>query len=157
MIDFPNYRQLYQRHLGRRQERYCTLAAIGAMVSFFNTTTIAEEVDRNALSEFLDHPNKPIYVRGDYFKAIKVAYNEFSKTLARERTDSVAPKSSNRALSARLSKIENYDIHVEQSGGAFNVHFSPTRREPLHVVFGGSATFVVDAASFRIINKQFFK
>jgi hypothetical protein len=134
---------------------YYTSLGMVAITLIFSSGSIAQEINRNALSEFLDHPDKPIYVRGDYFKAIFAAYNEFSKIFAKRKAESVAPKTDNSKLSSRLSKIENYDIYVEETSGSYSVHFSPTRREPLHEVFGGSATFVVDSASFRIIDRTF--
>jgi hypothetical protein len=133
----------------------CTLG-LGALATFLlalGSSSLAQDSHLSALSDFLDHPDRPIYVRGDYFKAIQVAYGDFVKVLARRRVKtSGAPDQDSSEYPMRMSRIEYYDIYIEESGDAYRIHIAPTRREPLHEIFGGGATYVIDRVSFKIIN-----
>lgn len=82
-----------------------------------------------------------------------MVYGDFAKVLARRGAKASGARDEDSSeYPLRMSKIESYDIYIEESGDAYRIHIAPTRREPLHEVFGGGATYVVDRASFRITN-----
>ena len=131
----------------------CTLGlgAFATLLLALGSSSLAQDSHMSALSDFLDHPDKPIYVRGDYFRAIQVAYGDFAKVLARRRVKtSGVPDQDSSEYPMRMSRIEYYDIYVEESGDSYRIHIAPTRRDPLHEVFGGGATYIVDRVSFKI-------
>jgi len=109
------------------------------------------------MREFLNNPDRPIVVKGDYFKALLVAYGDFSKILVKHAADVGAPGSANPELARRLSKIEAYDIYVELSGETYLIHIAPTIRDQAHVVFGGGATYTISRKDFKIIDRTLSK
>jgi hypothetical protein len=50
----------------------------------------------------------------------------------------------------RLSRMENYDIHIEQDADNYMVHGAPTLRDHGQEVFGGASTYVVRRITFQI-------
>jgi hypothetical protein len=48
-----------------------------------------------SMREFLNNPDRPLVVKGDYFKALLVAYGDFSKILVKHAADVGAPGSAN--------------------------------------------------------------
>ena len=139
---------------------YCiwSLGALSMLVLALGSSSSAQDINRNALVDFLDHPDRPIYVRGDYFRALQVAYGDFAKVMVqRGAAVSAAGDKDSRESALRLSKIDNYDIYIEESGDSYRIHIAPTRREPLHEYFGGGATYVVSRVSFKIIDSTMSK
>ena len=118
---------------------------------------LADEATSSVTERFMKNPDLPIIVRGDYFKAIEVAYRDFSKVLARRARESRPLAGSSFELGLRLSKIENYDIHVEQAPSSYTVWFRPTMRDTNNIVMGGGATYKVDRSAFSIIEVTFSK
>jgi len=97
-----------------------------------------------ALKEFIASLEKPIILRGDYLKAAQVAYqDDFSKIIA------------NRMVGTFFSKLENYDIAIEQQGINFIVSFAPTMRNNAPEIFGGGARYVIDSKTFEIKEKRY--
>ena len=129
--------------------------AIAAMVltSLESRVVLADESPSDVTERFIEHPDLPIIVRGDYFKAIKVAYDDFAKDLAGRAEESRSSHSGNRELALRTSRIENYDVHVEQTPSSYMVWFRPTMRDTTNIVFGGGATYVIDRRQFSITSK----
>lgn len=101
--------------------------------------------------------DRPVILRGDYFKAVESAYSDFGKYLALKRTQSAPQGEDNRKLVDWLSRIENYDIHVRQLSASYQVRFEVTLRNDAPPVFGGGASYLIDGSSFRIIRKTFSK
>jgi hypothetical protein len=63
----------------------------------------------------------------------------------------------NPSLASWLSKIENYDINVSQSGRHIVVIFNPTVRGKFMPVLGGGARYEIDKETFAILKKDFSK
>jgi hypothetical protein len=117
---------------------------------------VAAEAATSVTEEFMNDPDRPAIVRGDYFKAISVAYSDFAKILSARASLSESHQG-DPVLERRLSQIENYDIHVEQTQSTFIVWFRPTMRDPAHVAMGGGATYTIDRNTFAIAHKTLSK
>lgn len=78
---------------------------------------------------------------------------DFSKVLAQRERESQSPDSANPQLALRMSKIQNFDIHVGQTPASYTVWFRPTMRDTAHVVMGGGATYTLDRRTFLILKK----
>lgn len=102
------------------------------------------------VNDYLASIEKPIVLRGDYFKAVEVAYRE-------DFLSHIEDRKSNTNLSDFLSKIENYDIHIEQKENDFVVTFGPTVRNNAPDIFGGGARYVIDSKDFIIKEKVYTK
>ena len=132
-------------------------ATIVMVVGGLSEVCLAEEGASSVTQRFMNNPDLPVIVRGDYFKAIQVAYHDFSTVLARRARDANSSDNANRDSALRLSKIENYDIHVEQAPSSYTVWFRPTMRDTVDVVMGGGATYTVDRKTFSITKKVLSK
>lgn len=116
--------------------------------------------------EYLKKLDEPIILRGDYFKAALVAYNDFLQVLAmnaaaantRAPADNTIPMSpGGKDLYTKLSKIENFDISIQQSDSSYTVQIGPTLRGDMPLVFGGGARYQVDKQTFSIKSKTLLK
>jgi hypothetical protein len=97
-----------------------------------------------------------VILRGDYLKAAEVASKDLLKTLSQRGEEARSSKSSDPALASKLSKIENYDISIDQTPTSFILQLGPTVRDQ-SVVFGGGARYVIDRSTFAITEKTFLK
>lgn len=111
----------------------------------------ADQAEQPApVKEYLASLEQPIILRGDYLKAVDVAYrDDFLQHIQSRKGDTF--------LSDFLSKIENYDIHIEQKENDFIVTFGPTMRNNAPDIFGGGARYVIDSKSFVIKEKIYMK
>jgi hypothetical protein len=97
-----------------------------------------------------DWLNEEIVLRGDYFRAAAVAYEDFSKLLAqRGLGDS--------EYGRYMSKIDNYNFKVATGRTRYVVWISPRVSAEYPDIFGGSATYILDASTFKIIEKHYSK
>ena len=128
---------------------------LGAIVA--PSSSCAQAVPTPAQKAFLQKLNQPIILRGDYFKAVLVAYDDFSRKLAENESAGKLPTDTNPELARWLSKIEHYDIHVEQTKSTYIVQIGPTVREDAPTVFGGGERYVINRKSFRISEKTGLK
>ena len=104
-----------------------------------------------AFKEFMSAPDRPVILRGDYLKASMVAYQDFAKRLARKASEAQSRTANDREFSERLSKLENYDISIDQTPSSYVVQFGPTvRGNVFGVVFGGGMRYVIDRRTFAI-------
>jgi hypothetical protein len=130
-----------------------TSILVAATFLWFQTPVcVADEASSSVTAQFMNNPNLPVIVRGDYFKAIQVAYKDFSIILAERAKGTL---SSNTELSKQadwISKVENYDIHVKQTASEYTVWFRPTMRNTDHIVMGGGVTYTIDQKTFTITN-----
>jgi hypothetical protein len=120
------------------------------------TTTLCVADDASMSSvfkQFMSAPDSPIILRGDYFKATQVAYQDFAKVIERKAREAQSLASNDRELSSKLAKLENYDISVDQTPSSYIVQFGPTVRDNAHDVFGGGARYVIDRKTFLISEK----
>jgi hypothetical protein len=132
----------------------CILILLAVLASGFS---VADENKADPLSDFMNFPDREVYLKGDYFKALQTAYRDFEKKLARHKTDASSARSGNPELSLRLSRIENYDIHIEGTPESYIVNIGPSTRDQTHVVFGGGAKYVISRATFAIVDKIYYK
>lgn len=107
--------------------------------------------------EYLKKLEGPIILRGDYFKAVSVAYSDFEKELSKNADAARAPDAPNKALLDWTSKIENYDIHIAKKGELISVDFIPTVRGNFMPVLGGGGHHDVSGSSFQIESKLLSK
>jgi hypothetical protein len=56
-----------------------------------------------------------------------------------------------------LSKIENYNIEVSDGGSHYVVRIYPRLSQDHPVVFGGDGIYILDASTFKIIEKHYGK
>lgn len=89
--------------------------------------------------QFMAAPDRPVIVRGDYFRATSVAYGDFAKEKGGH------------------SQMQNYDVSIDQTPTTYIVQFGSAMRDPSAVVFGGGARYVIDRTSFRILSRVFLK
>lgn len=102
-------------------------------------------------------PDNPIILRGDYLKAALVAFEDFSKTLSHKSEEARAGRANDPVLAEKLSKLENYDVAIDQTPNAVVVQFGPTVRDKGLDVMGGSVRYVVDRKTFAITRKTLLK
>lgn len=104
--------------------------------------------------EYLNKLKGPVVVRGDYFKAITVAFKDFELTTLNANASKARAAGSEISESLIwLSKIENYDIDVELGDGVIAVWFSPTVRGDAPMILGGNTKYEIDSQSFAIVRK----
>jgi len=106
-----------------------------------------------AAAKYLKKLEEPIILRGDSFKAVLVVYEDFSKRLASNEAAANAAETPDRQLALLMSKIENYDIHVEQTKSSYVVQIGPTLRGDVPLIFGGGARYIIDRQTFAISKK----
>jgi hypothetical protein len=128
-----------------------------ATVTILAATPQAQAAETPMQKAYLKKLDGPILLRGDYFKAILSAYSDFERELSKNASAATAPDTPNPSLAAWLSKIENFDIHVSQSGGRIIVQFNPTVRGNFVPVLGGGARYEIDSVSFVVLSKVFSK
>lgn len=134
--------------------RVANIFAFLSLVFCATTFCAADESSMSsAFKQFMSAPDSPIILRGDYFKATLVAYQDFAKVLARKAHEAHSATVSDRGLSAKLAKLENYDISVDQTSSSYIVQFGPTVRDSAHDVFGGGMRYVIDRKTFSISEK----
>jgi hypothetical protein len=96
-------------------------------------------------------------LRGDYFKAVLVAYDDFSNDLKKKKAIARPKSEADAKMIGWISRIESYDIDVVQTVSTIEVQFSHTLREDAPIVFGGGARYVIDRKSFSITSKTLLK
>jgi hypothetical protein len=108
--------------------------------------------------EDINWVNVEVVIRGDYFRAALVAYDDYSKKL-RERVKRVATPggTGDVELTGYLSRIEDFNIQVGFGYGRYNVWMLPRASEDFPAVFGGDALYVIDAKEFKILEKHYGK
>ena len=114
----------------------------------------------NAIKEYVASLDKPITLRGDYFKAILAAYElDFSKYIYRNKQEIANRKKANKdyELFEFLLDLRNYDIFVEMKGRDYEVNFAPTLRNNAPDIFGGGASYKIDSHTFLIKEKLYTK
>ncbi len=103
--------------------------------------------------------NEELLIRGDYFRAASVAYEDFSKQLARHLADANNPSAapSTRDLGKYLSTIDHYNVKVGMGRTRYAVWISPRSSEDFPAIFGGEGLYVLDVTTFKILEKHFSK
>lgn len=105
--------------------------------------------------------DEPIVIRGDYFKAVLTAYQrDFANEILKDKAKKAETRRGTEGefpLLDFLSKIENYDIAVELKDGNYIVSFGPTPRKGAPEIFGGGAHYIIEAKTFKIIEKRYTK
>ena len=101
--------------------------------------------------------DEPIVLRGDYFRAVKTAYEDFARELDSKKAVANTQGPDTAELIRWLSRIENYDIHVERTPTSYEVEFEVTLRNNAPMVFGGGARYLVDPATFSITERTLLK
>lgn len=107
-----------------------------------------------AQKEYLKKLDGPVVLRGDHFKAITIAYKEFAKRLERDEFKSKTLGGEEATTFQWLSRIENYDIHIEQTDTQFIVFFSPTVRGDAPIIMGGVTEYEIDRKTFQLTGKS---
>jgi hypothetical protein len=147
----------------RSTGRYSVTRAIHAFVficAAFGTPAFsaADEASMSAVfKQFMATPDEPAILRGDYFKATMAAYQDFAKLLSRKAKQAHSDNTGDSQLASKLSKIENYDISIDQTPSSYIVQLGPTVRDSEDVVFGGGARYEIDRSSFAITKRTYLK
>lgn len=128
------------------------IVSLSAVVAFSNGAG-AQSSLTPMQKEYLEKLDGPITLRGDYFKAVQVAYSDFESELAKNASAALSPDTPNRELAEWTSKVENYDVQITKNGGAISVNFISTVRGKFMPVLGGGAHYEINASSFRIESK----
>jgi hypothetical protein len=102
--------------------------------------------------------NVEVVIRGDYFRAAMVAYDDFAKKLReRVRKAGTPGATGDVELTAYLSRIENFNIQVGFGHGRYTVWIAARASQEFPVVFGGDASYIVDGKEFTILEKKYGK
>lgn len=102
--------------------------------------------------------NVEVVIRGDYFRAAQVAYEDYSKKLLKRAREAAAPDGTgDKKLSEYLSHIEHFNIQVGAGHGRYNVWILARASEDFPVIFGGDALYVIDANDFKVLEKHYGK
>ena len=112
--------------------------------------------------EYLRKLDEPIILRGDYFRAAMVAYKDFLHSRLAKNAKLANAYSANGQLHSRnvdvytmLSKIENFDFHIQQSDSTYTVEIDPTLRGDMPLMFGGGMVYEIDKKTFVIKSKGY--
>jgi hypothetical protein len=139
-------------HLGTKLAFGVCLAIL-----LFSWSSAQERQLDTSMREFLNNPDRPVVLKGDYMKALLSAYDDFGKILTKHAKDAGAPGSANPELARRLAQIEAYDIQIDLHDQTYLVRFVPTVRDQAHVTFGGGATYTISRKDFKIIDRTLSK
>lgn len=82
---------------------------------------------------------------GPAFKATLVAYDKFKSEIAKE--------SKYGELGIFLSKIENYDVAINEEGDAFSIEFTPRLYQGGHLK-GGGAEYLISKKDYAVLKFQ---
>lgn len=120
-------------------------------VSFAQSVPAAPRDDVNWI-------NVEIVIRGEYFRAAQVAYEDYSKKLLKRAQEAAAPDGTgDKKVSEYLSHIENFNIQIGAGHGRYNVWILARASEDFPVIFGGDSLYVIDAKDFKILEKHYGK
>ena len=125
--------------------------------------TLAADVSYDdSRGAYLEHPDRPIWMGGDYLRAMLAAYQDFAKILAQQNQDAKRLSKQNGERRAEvaewLSQLDNYDVRVEETTDQYTVRFSPTLKDPEnHNIFGGGASYTISRGSLKILSINRFK
>jgi hypothetical protein len=151
--------------------RYLTAYVAGAVLCSSLTVCLAEVPknlqrpdDRVPLSPAamadLKKLDRPITLRGDFLKAVNVAWEDFflrkSKELKEARNRANFDPANSEMLDY-LSKMESYDIQVKKTDTQIVVYIGNTLRDNAPIIFGGDARYWIDNKEFTISKKEFYK
>jgi hypothetical protein len=102
--------------------------------------------------------NLEVVIRGDYFRAVQVAYEDYSIKLLKRAKDAAAPDGTgDKKLAEYLSHIEHFNIQVGAGHGRYNVWILARASEEFPVIFGGDALYIIDDRDFKVIEKHYGK
>lgn len=145
---------------GRRNDAFpkfklvSVVGLIGFAMLLFQQAVFAQQMTLSAAArKQLKELEKPIILRGDYFRAVQVAYEDFSHELANKESGASSLDADSAKLVHWLARIENYDIYVDQSASSYIVQFDVTMRNHAPPVFGGGARYTIDRTTFAVTEK----
>jgi hypothetical protein len=151
-----NFRKLIQNAPTSTLRSRAMLVPLAVTLLFISATSprFAHGAELTATQQaYLKKLDQPVVLRGDYFKAITVAYKDFSNRLAADGARSTIEDGQRATTLQWLSHIENYDIDVEQTDAAFVVYFSSTVRGDAPIILGGTVKYEIDRKTFKITTK----
>ena len=102
--------------------------------------------------------NAEIVIRGDYFRAALVGYDDYKKKLLKRAQEAAAPDGTgDKKLATYLSDIEHFNIRVGFGHGQYEVSIAARASEEFPVIFGGDAIYIIDANDFKVLEKHYGK
>lgn len=125
-----------------------------------NQSVGGEPQKPQAMIDYIESLDKPIELRGDYLKAVMIAYNkDFSRFIEKYKRQASIDENTkgNTPHLAFLSKLENYDVLIELKGKDYAISFGPTVRDDAPEIFGGGAQYLIDGKTFEIKEKKYSK
>lgn len=120
------------------------LAGLGIFV--LSTASMAYEVPWR---------NLEIVIRGDYLRACTVAYRDFFEQF--KGIEEVREHKNASKFEKHLDQIKNYNIEFSVGQEKYYIWIHPRLSAQVPGIFGGDASYVIDAKTFQIIEKQYGK
>jgi hypothetical protein len=99
--------------------------------------------------------NEEIVIRGDYFHAAMVAYEDFKRLRARQSTP--ANGAGDPKFADYMSNINNFNLKVAAGGTRYIVWINPRGSREFPVIFGGDALYILDSSTFKVVEKHYGK
>ena len=91
-----------------------------------------------------------IIIKGEIFKGCMIAYDDFLKEIEKKYRN----KSSDMAI--YLSKIENYDVELDQDDTSYFISFYPrTSLKDKMIIKGGATKYTINKSDFKLIHKEY--
>lgn len=142
---------MIQTPINNGKERLPILANVrnhvaGLVIFVLSTASIAYEVPWR---------NLEIVIRGDHLRACTVAYRDFFEQF--KGTEEVRAHKDASKLEKHVDQVENYNIEVSVGHDKYYIWIYPRLSAQVPGIFGGDATYVIDAKTFQIIEKQYGK
>lgn len=122
-----------------------------------STANNATEI-RFANGEIIKWSNLETVLKGEYLRAISVAYNDFSKEVNPVAAKNTEKKSGIDSFPAYSLKIENYDIYIREGNEGYVIIFQLRSSDKFQIILGnvGTTRYIIDRKAFELlkIDKQ---
>jgi hypothetical protein len=101
--------------------------------------------------------NVEVVIKGDYFHAALVAYDDYKKKLLKRAQKTDPSNGTGDKLIEYLSNIDHFNFQVGFGHDRYEVSIAARASEEFPVIFGGDALYVIDGNDFKIVEKHYGK